>query len=390
MAEHKKRTPVVVLGGGPSQEIFLRDLYARYGAFTLLDANPSAPGRQWTERFFRASIYDFAACRDALASFITTESRVVTFATGPAGEVCYRLCQEFELPRRSGSLAAAANNKTFLADILHQNGLRVPKQIVLNATEFDPGLLETMTFPAVLKPVHGGGGRGVRIVEGRDEAIKLCQQLRHPFLMQEKLSGREELLWLIIRQGRVVALLHGQNLFDESTGWYSPLGLAIERIPLRYGIPPRWTRLAFQLVDVFDLQDDSIVAELFVDDDGETIIDVELNGLSAFACSKVLEGNLLTSLLVDSYLQRNFDGPETAGWVSCMAFFAAAEPTALTRMAHRVRNLGGCVVEPPRNIVTLQCFGRSIYKGGYFIITDACDLADAAAKGRAILAEIAG
>lgn len=390
MAEHEKTTPVVVLGGGPSQEIFLQDLYARYGAFTLLDINPSAPGRRWAERFFRASIYDFAACRDALASFVTPDSRVVTFATGPAGEVCYRICQEFALPRRSGTLAAAANNKKFLAEILHQKSLRVPKQIVLSATEFDPALLETMTFPAVLKPVHGGGGRGVRIVESRDEALGLCRQLPRPFLLQEKLSGREELLWLIIRQGQIAALLHGQNLFDDSTGWHSPLGLAMERIPIQHGIPSRWTKLASQLINVFDLQDDCIVAEFFADDCGDTIIDVELNGLSAFACSKVLEGNLLTSLLVDSYLQRDFDGPETPGWVSCMVFFAGADPAALRRLAQRAASVGGCIVEPPQNITKLECFGTPVYKGGYLIVTDAKDLTAASATARAILSDVAG
>lgn len=389
MAEHRSGTPMIVLGGGPSQEIFLQDIYARYGDFTLLDVNRDAPGRQWAERFFHASIYEFGACRDALAAFVTPDSRVMTFATGPAGEVCYRLCRAFELPRRSGTLAAAANNKKFLADILDQNGLRVPRQIVSNETGFDPALLESMTFPAVLKPIQAGGGQGVRILEGRDEAIGLCRQLRRPFLLQEKLSGREELLWLIVRQGRIVALLHGQNLFDESTGWHSPLGLAIERIPLQHGIPLRWTKLASQLIDVFNLRDDSIVAELIADDRGDTIIDVELNGLSAFACSKVLEGNLLTSLLVDTYLQRDFSGPKTAGWVSCMAFFAAPEPAALTQMARKATRIGSCVVEPPRNVSKLVCFDTTVYKGGYLIITDAVDLTEAAAKARAILVEAA-
>lgn len=389
MAEHKKMTSVVVLGGGPSQEIFLQDLYARYGAFTLLDVNPSAPGRRWAKNFVHASIHDFNRCRDILASFITRDSQIVTFATGPAGKVCCRLGEAFGLPQRSLVLAAAANNKKVLSDVLANEGLLVPRQVVLDEANWDTRTLEQMTFPAVLKPVEGGGGLNVRIVECADEVIGLCGQQKGLFLLQEKLSGREELLWLIVRDGRVAALLHGENLFEERVGWNSPLGLALQRVPLQCGLPLRWANLANQLIDAFHLEDDFVVAELIATEDGDFIIDVELNGLSGFACSKVLERNLLASLLVDTYLKRDFDGPETAGWVSCMAFFAAAEPTVLTRMAHRVTNFGGCVVEPPRNIVKLECFGRAIYKGGYFIITDACDLADAAAKGRGILAEIA-
>ncbi len=384
-----KQPPVIVLGGGPSQEIFLHDLFARYGAFTLLDIDSQAPGRKWAEKFLHASIYDFERCRRVLAPLITGDSRIVTFATGPAGKVCYRLGETFGVPRRSSVLAASTNNKQLLSDVLSRQGLRVPRQMVIGGGSFDKAALADVTFPAVLKPVEGGGGLNVRVVDGADEVVELCRQHKELFLLQEKLSGREELLWLIVRKGRVAALLNGENLFDGQAGWQSPLGLALQRVPLQYGLPQRWDKLANQLVHAFHLEDDFMVAELIATENGDFIIDVELNGLSGFACSKILERNLLTSLLVDTYLKNDFDGPETTGWVSGLAFFAAAEPTALTRMAQRARSLGGCVVEPPRNVTRLECFGTSVYKGGYFIITDARDLADAAAKARAIFSEVA-
>jgi hypothetical protein len=387
--ESEGANPVIVLGGGASQEIFLEDLHARHGLFTLLDVDKEAPGRQWARRFFQASIYDFAACREVLAPLMTPECRAVTFATGPAGEVCYRLCEAFGLPRRSAALARAANDKKLLSDLLAAKGLRVPRQLFLSGGAFDGAKLEEFAFPAVLKPVRGGGGLDVRFVESRDEALRLCGRLDRPFLLQEKLSGREELLWLIVRNGEVAALLHGENLFDESTGWRSPLGLAIERIPLRHGIPQRWAKLAAELIEVFELRNDLIVAELIADERGDTIIDVELNGLSAFACSQVLEGNLLASLLVDTYLERDFSGPETGGWVSCMAFFAASNPAALKPMAQKAARLGSCVVEPPRSVTKLDCFGTTVYKGGYLIVTDARDPAEASATARAILREAA-
>jgi hypothetical protein len=379
----------VVLGGGASQELFLKDLYARYGSFTLLDIDENAPGRRWADRFYPVSIYDFDACRKTLTPLITAEHQVVTYATGPAGEVCWRLCDAFKLPQRSSSLAAAANDKISLADLLGRRGLRVPRHSTLGANGLQRAQLEHMTFPAVLKPVHGGGGLHVRVVENADQANRLCQHLKQPFLLQEKLSGREELLWLIVREGRVAALVHGENLFDGTTGWNSPIGLAMTRIPLEQGMPPRWHKLARELIEAFRLEDDFIVAELITDDVGETIIDVELNGLSAFACSNVLERNLLGSLLVDTYLHRDFFGPETAGWSSCMAFFAAADPQALARMAQKAARIPGCVVEPPRSVSKLNCFGKTVYKGGYLIITDAGDMAQAADQARAILLEAA-
>jgi hypothetical protein len=161
------------------------------------------------------------------------------------------------------------------------------------------------------------------------------------------------------------------------------------RVPVERGVPPRWRKLAGELIEAFGLEDDFIVAELITDQLGETIIDVELNGLSAFACSNVLERNLLGSLLVDTYLRRNFSGPETAGWSSCMAFFAAGNPQALERMAQKAARVGGCVVEPPRSVSKLNCFGKTVYKGGYLIITDADDMAEAADKARTILLEAA-
>jgi hypothetical protein len=378
-----------VLGGGASQELFLEDLYARYGSFTLLDIDRNAPGRRWADRFYPVSIYDLDACRKILRSFITAEHQVVTFATGPAGEICWRLCDAFELPQRSSSLAAAANSKLFLADRLRRRGLRVPRHATLGENGRQSAQLEQMIFPAVLKPVHGGGGLHVRVVENADQADRLCEHLKQPFLLQEKLSGREELLWLIVRKGRVAAFVYGENLFDGNTGWNSPIGLAMTRMPVGRGLPARWDRLARQLIEAFDLEDDFIVAEMIADQSGETIIDVEVNGLSAFACSNVLEGNLLASLLVDTYLHRDFSGPETAGWASCMAFFAAGDPQALARMAEKAARIPGCVVEPPRSVSKLNCFGKTVYKGGYLIITDADDMAQAADQARAILLEAA-
>jgi len=379
---------IVVLGGGPSLELFLQDLHARYGAFTLLDVDPNAPGRKWSHGFFPASIYDFEACRKALDAVITPRSRLLTFATGPAGNVCCRLGEAFGLPRRSEKLAAAATDKKVLSDLLANNGMLVPRQVLLHNGGLNPEELDGLTFPAVLKPLHGGGGRDVRSVSSAGEAVRLCSRTNRPFLLQEKLAGREELLWLIVRDGRVAALLHGENLFDAESGWTSPIGLALERIALEDEVPPRWAGLATQLISAFDLKDDFIVAELIAGERGNTVIDVELNGLSGFACSAVMEDNLLASLLVDTYLQRDFSGPATAGWVSCMAFFAAPNPEALKRMAERAARLGSCAVESPRNISKLECFGAMVYKGGYLIVTDARDLADAADKARGLLREV--
>jgi hypothetical protein len=381
--------PIVVLGGGVSQELFLQDLYRRYGSFMLLDVDRDAPARRWADRFFPTSIYDFEACRSTLAPFVRDHWHIVTFATGPAGEVCRQLCDAFNLPQRSRALAAAANSKITLTNVLAAYGLRVPRQVLIEKDGLTPRDVEQMSFPAVLKPVHGGGGSDVRAVDNPDQALRLCRALKRPFLLQERLVGREELLWLVVRKGHVAALLHGENLFDSTTGWKSPIGLAIERVPVRCGIPPRWRKLAGQLIKAFGLEDDFIVAELIADRSGDTIIDVELNGLSGFACSNVLEGNLLSSLLVDTYLHRDFAGPETAGWVSCMAFFAATDPRALRRMARNATRLDGCIVEPPRSVAKLNCFGATVYKGGYLIVTDARDLGSAAESARRLLKEAA-
>jgi hypothetical protein len=378
-----------VLGGGVSQELFLQDLYRRYGPFTLLDMNSQAPARQWADRFFAISIHDFDACRSVLAPLVREDWHVVTFATGPAGEVCRRLCEAFNLRQRSATLTAAANSKVSLSKVLAESGMRVPRHAVIKPTGLTSAELDRVSFPAVLKPVHGGGGSDVRAVDTPDEALRLCRELERPFLLQERLAGREELLWLVVRKGRVVALLHGENLFDAKTGWTSPIGLAIERIPVQGDVPPRWRKLARQVIEAFRLENDFIVAELIADDSGDTIIDVELNGLSGFACSNVLEGNLLSSLLVDTYLDKDFAGPETAGWISSMAFFAAPDPRRLERMARKAARLDGCVVEPPRSVAKLNCFGTTVYKGGYLIVTDARDLADAAGKARGFLEEAA-
>ncbi len=149
---------VMVLGGGSSQEAFLRRCKEAGWWVILVDQNPNAPGRRFADQFVEVSTFDpegveVAARRlhpDCLAT-VGSDQPVRTAAV-----VSRRLGLPYPLAPET---AERTTNKRQMKVALYHNGIPTV------AFEFlGPGEGGTLSYPKVIKPLDSQGQRGISLV----------------------------------------------------------------------------------------------------------------------------------------------------------------------------------------------------------------------------------
>ncbi len=380
--------PVVMLGGAAFHERFAREIQRRGHALTLLDRNPDAPCRTYADRFVQTSTHDVAACLREVEPLVDAGTRIITFATGAAGQTCVELCRSLGLPSRSPRLAQAALDKRCLSRTLVQSGLPHLPELHFHGSDLAGAKLADFDFPAILKPVGGVGGAHVARVGSPEEVLALVSRgdARQSYLLQRRIEGVERLVAMLVQGGEPVALLHGVNVFDPSTGWPWPIGVALERLPLTAPRPAWLAKLVSELLPTFELEDDFVTLELISSGAASYVIDVEVNALSPFPCSEVMEAGELTRRLVDVYLGQPIDTDATVGWVSALTFVVSADEQRLAAL--RSRETEEFRFEASETWARLESYGRHIFKGGYVVLKQAADLAQAASRSLAIASQL--
>lgn len=380
--------PVVMLGGAAFHARFAREVRRRGHAITLLDRNPDAPCRTYADRFVQTSTHDVAACLRELEPLVDVGTRIVTFATGAAGQTCVELCRSLDLPSRSPRLAQAALDKRCLSRTLVESGLPHLPELHFHGADLEGAKLADFDFPAILKPVAGVGGAHVARVNSPEEVLALLHRgdARHGYLLQRHVEGVERLVAMLVQGGVPVALLHGVNVFDPSTGWPWPIGVALERLPLAAPRPVWLAKLVPELLAAFELEDDFVTVELISCGAASYVIDVEVNALSPFPCSEVMEAGELTRRLVDVYLGEPIDTDATVGWVSALTFVVSEDEQRLAAL--RSRETEDFRFEASETWARLESYGRHVFKGGYVVVKQAPDLAQAASRSLAIASRL--
>ncbi|MBN1767991.1 MAG: ATP-grasp domain-containing protein [Prolixibacteraceae bacterium] len=66
-------------------------------------------------------------------------------------------------------------NKTTAKAIARRAGVRVPKAVSFNPSDFDVKLLAGFRFPLLIKAAHGGGGKGMQLVYNEAEIVEKAQ-----------------------------------------------------------------------------------------------------------------------------------------------------------------------------------------------------------------------
>ena len=153
---------LMVLGGGSSQESFLRRCRNLGWHIVLADKNPTAPGRRFADEFVQVSTFDISGVEEA-ARRLNPEG-IVTVGSDQPVYTSAVVCERIGIPcSLSPQTAAKTTNKRIMKESLLSAGI----PIVVYRTA---GLGQTcpLPFPVVVKPFDSQGQRGVRRVEDED------------------------------------------------------------------------------------------------------------------------------------------------------------------------------------------------------------------------------
>lgn len=110
-------------------------------------------------------------------------------------------------PVADPALIEVWNDKGKFADLLNELGLPTPRTRLISS-ETDP-VLETLTYPVMVKPPRGEGGNGVRKFDNRTDLDALLPRIANrfgwPLLVQDYVPGIDIDLSALADHGRIVA-----------------------------------------------------------------------------------------------------------------------------------------------------------------------------------------
>lgn len=158
--------------GASSESLHAMDVARRLGFHVLaLDGSPGAPGLGHADEGGVVDIMD----TEAVLSFM--EGRVpeviLPVPIGRALVSTGRLNDNWGLPGVGGRIADLCTDKYAFASLLRPLGLRPSACVLAEDVDAEPGLLDDMCSPLVVKPRFGSGSRGVSLVSTAQEALGL-------------------------------------------------------------------------------------------------------------------------------------------------------------------------------------------------------------------------
>ncbi len=154
---------LMVLGGGSSQESFLRRCRNLGWHLVLADKNPRAPGRRYADRFVQVSTFDIPAVEDA-ARQLSPEC-IVTVGSDQPVYTAAVVSDRIGIPcALSPATAAKTTNKRVMKESLRSAGVPTVDYRTVGVGESCP-----LPFPVVVKPFDSQGQRGVCRVSAEEE-----------------------------------------------------------------------------------------------------------------------------------------------------------------------------------------------------------------------------
>ena len=102
-----------------------------------------------------------------------------------------------------------AHNKDKWVSIAQDLNIPVPKTILITRYIADPGLIEELTFPVLIKPKQGGGGWGIMLVNSASELRDYLSagapegQPWERFIVQQMIEGETICVAMVFSQGQL-------------------------------------------------------------------------------------------------------------------------------------------------------------------------------------------
>ncbi|MBQ2313907.1 MAG: ATP-grasp domain-containing protein [Treponema sp.] len=169
---------VLILGAGLMQRPAM-EAAKELGYKTLVvDANPSAVCADFADRFEPVDLKDREKLADLALSLGSRLAAVFTAGTDFSASVSY-VAEKCGLPAHSFEAALNASDKVRMRGCFKEHGVSSPEFSRISrrqiASYIDPGVLQTISFPKVVKPVDNMGARGCRLVRSGKEFLSAVE-----------------------------------------------------------------------------------------------------------------------------------------------------------------------------------------------------------------------
>jgi biotin carboxylase len=195
---------VLFVGAGRHQRRAIEQARARGLRVAAVDRNAEAPGLGSADL---AEVVDFTEVARAVdfARRVGVDG-VLTVSADRAVPVVAAVAEELGLPGIGAQTAHLLTHKRVMREALGAGGLPQPPFASLRSGSDVEAALETVRFPAVLKPVDSGGQRAVFRVESRDELVRdlpeaVDESPTNEALLEEFVEGIELNGIVIAREG---------------------------------------------------------------------------------------------------------------------------------------------------------------------------------------------
>lgn len=221
---------LLVIGAGFLQTFVIRK--AKEMGYTVLsvDANPSAQGFVYADKYAVINIVDEKAC----LAFAKAEQidGVLTAATDYGVLTASYIAQEMGLPGLKYSVAKTIKNKYQTRKCLFDNKVDDTEQAYEVSDTTDIAKLSAkLHYPVMVKPCDGSGSRGASRVDNADDLPKACEMameasITHKATIETFIVGREYGAESLVVNGEVHVLAIMRKWMTEPP-YYAELGHAI-------------------------------------------------------------------------------------------------------------------------------------------------------------------
>lgn len=175
----------------------------------VADYNPKAIGIQYADQYFNVSTVDISGIVEIAKRY--KPDGIMTLATDMPMRAIAAACQACSLPGISYETAVKATDKGEMIKAFEKHNVEHPwYYIAENQTEFEQ-VLNSITFPCIMKPIDNAGSRGVVLCHNKDMLKKeygySCKESRKgAIIIEEYLQGPEFSVEVMVIEGEPYVL----------------------------------------------------------------------------------------------------------------------------------------------------------------------------------------
>ena len=170
----------------------------------VADYNPEAIGIPFADEYFNVSTIDIDGVVKVAQDF--KPDGIMTLATDMPMRAVAKACLMLKLPGISYDTAVKATDKGEMIKAFEANGVEHPWYYIVPAPGDLNNVIESITYPCIMKPTDNAGSRGVVLCHSREELEKEYEYSHHEsrggaVIIEEYLQGAEFSIEVMVVNG---------------------------------------------------------------------------------------------------------------------------------------------------------------------------------------------